>query len=145
MFHIKVILSIMECLNSIITYFSLSLVNHKKILLIDDNVSITEMMSKYLTVKNYDCVVCNDGRNGLTLIEQEKFDNILLDLAMPNFTGIDVIDHLCKSGMIKERKIILFTASSVTDDTIESLIKKGVHSCIKKPVQLKTLLQILGD
>ncbi|MDE1770437.1 MAG: response regulator [Thaumarchaeota archaeon] len=119
--------------------------NNKKILLIDDNVSITDMISKYLTFKNYDCTTCNDGRNGLTLIEQGKFDIILLDLAMPDFTGIDIIDHLYKSGKIKEQKIILFTASSVTDAAIEDLIQKGAHSCIKKPVHLQTLVQILGD
>jgi DNA-binding response OmpR family regulator len=60
-----------------------------KILLIDDNESITEMMAKYVAGKGHDCTVANDGRNGLTLIEQEKFDIILLDLAMPEFTGVD--------------------------------------------------------
>ncbi|MGI0059935.1 MAG: response regulator, partial [Nitrosotalea sp.] len=69
-----------------------------RVLLIDDNESITEMMAKYLTGKGYECTVSNDGRNGLTLIEQEKFNVILLDLAMPEFTGVDVIDHLHKNG-----------------------------------------------
>lgn len=121
----------------------LFLVNNKKILLIDDNVSITDMMSKYLTFKHFDCTTCNDGRNGLTLIEQGKFDIILLDLAMPDFSGIDVIDHLYKNGKINDLKIILFTASSINDAQIEDLLKKGAHSCIKKPVQLQTLVQIL--
>ncbi|MHB8546358.1 MAG: response regulator [Nitrosotalea sp.] len=115
-----------------------------KILLIDDNESITEMMLKYLTGKGHDCTVSNDGRNGLTLIEQRKFDVILLDLAMPDFTGIDVIDNLHKSEKIKEQKIILFTASSVTDDEIQKLIKKGAHSCLKKPVKLDVLLKTIG-
>ncbi|MGC1426757.1 MAG: response regulator [Nitrosotalea sp.] len=115
-----------------------------KILLIDDNESITEMMSKYLTGKGYDCTVSNDGRNGLTLMEQGKFDVVLLDLAMPDFTGIEVIDHLYKNGKISEHKIILFTASSITDDEIEKLIKKGAHSCLKKPVKLDVLLKTIG-
>ena len=115
-----------------------------KVLLIDDNESITEMMSKYLTGKGHECTVANDGRNGLTLIGQEKFDTILLDLAMPEFTGVDVIDHLYKSGKISEQKIILFTASSVTDEEIQKLIKKGAHSCLKKPVRLEVLLKTIG-
>ena len=114
------------------------------ILLIDDNESITEMMSKYLTGKGHKCTVVNDGRNGLTLIEQKKFDVVLLDLAMPEFTGIDVIDHLYKSGKINEQKIILFTASSVTDEEIQKLIKKGAQSCLKKPVKLEVLLKTIG-
>ncbi|HEX5457999.1 MAG TPA: response regulator [Candidatus Nitrosotalea sp.] len=115
-----------------------------KILLIDDNETITEMMSKYLTAKGHQCSVSNDGRTGLTLISEKKFDVVLLDLAMPDFTGIDVIESLHKSGKIKENKIILFTASSVTDSEIEALIKKGAHSCLKKPVKLAVLLQVLG-
>ncbi len=115
-----------------------------KILLIDDNDSITEMLSKYLRIKGHECIVSNDGRNGLTLIEQEKFHAVLLDLAMPDFTGIEVIEHLHKSGKMKNNKIILFTASSITDEQIQDLIKKGAHSCIKKPVRLEVLLKSIG-
>lgn len=115
-----------------------------KILIIDDNHDITTMMHKYLTLKGHDCTVSNDGRNGLTLIEQQNFDAILLDLAMPEFTGIDVVDSLHRSGKIKERKIILFTASSVKDDDITNLMKKGVHSCLKKPVKLDLLMKAIG-
>jgi two-component system, OmpR family, response regulator len=115
-----------------------------KILLIDDNESITEMLSKYLTTKGHQCAVSNDGRNGLTLILEKKFDVVLLDLAMPEFTGEDVVDHLQKNGKINDQKIILFTASSIQDEEIDDLIRKGVHSCIKKPVKLDALLNAMG-
>lgn len=115
-----------------------------RVLLVDDNESITEMMSKYLTLKGHECVVANDGRNGLALILGQKFDVVLLDLAMPEYTGIDVIENLYKSGKIKEVKIILFTASSIRDEDIEILLKKGAHSCIKKPVKLNVLLNAIG-
>jgi|SRR5579864_278137 len=115
-----------------------------KILLIDDNETITEMMSRYLSAKGHQCSVANDGRTGLVLITEKKFDVVLLDLAMPDFTGVDVIDSLYKSGKIKENKIILFTASSITDGEIDVLIKKGAHSCLKKPVKLAVLLQVIG-
>ena len=115
-----------------------------KILLIDDNETITEMMSKYLSVKGHQCFVANDGRTGLTLITEKKFDVVLLDLAMPEFTGVDVVENLQKSGKIKENKIILFTASSITDAEIDVLIKKGAYSCLKKPVKLAVLLQVIG-
>jgi CheY-like chemotaxis protein len=115
-----------------------------KVLLIDDNETITEMMSKYLTAKGHQCSVANDGRSGLVLVTERKFDVVLLDLAMPEFTGIDVIEDLNKSGKIKDNKIILFTASSITDGEIDNLIKKGAHSCLKKPVKLAVLLQVIG-
>jgi len=116
-----------------------------KILLVDDNQSITEMLSKYLMAKGHDCVVSNDGRNGLTLMEHAKFDVVLLDLTMPEFTGIDVIEHLFSDGKIKENKIIIFTASSIPDNEIDDLIKKGVYACIRKPITLDVLLQTLSQ
>ena len=115
-----------------------------KILLVDDNQSITTMMSRYLTIKGHDCTVSNDGRNGLSLIENLKFDVVLLDIAMPEFSGFDLIDALEKKGKLKEQKIIFFTASSVKNEQIEEYLKKGVHSCIRKPVQLETLLKAIS-
>lgn len=114
-----------------------------KILLIDDNQEITRPLSKFLTMKGHDCTVLNDGRNGLTLIEGNKFDVVILDLAMPKFSGFDVIDALEKSGKIKEQRIIVFSALSLEDDRIRKLEKKGVYACIKKPIQLPPLLKMI--
>ena len=62
---------------------------------------------------------------------------------MPEFSGFDVINSLLKEGLLTKQKIIVFTASSVIDSEIEELVKKGVHSCIRKPVDLDFLLEKL--
>ncbi len=114
-----------------------------KILLTDDNVSITKMMSKYLTRKGHDVTVSNDGKNALSIMNGEKFDRVLLDLSMPEFSGYDVIDALEKDGTLKEKNIILFTASVAADEEINKLIDRGVKSCLRKPVDLELLLKTL--
>ena len=111
--------------------------------MIDDNVEITNMMSKFLRLNGHDCMVSNDGRNGLVLIENQKFDVVLLDIAMPEFTGYDVVEQLNKNGKLKENKIILFTASSVSNDKINEMINKGVYSCLRKPIGLDELLKTI--
>ena len=116
-----------------------------KILLIDDNQDITELLSNYLTIKGHECTVCNDGRNGTSLILEKHFDAVILDLAMPEYTGFDVIDDLEKAGKLKNQKIILFTASSVKNEDIEKILKKGIHSCLRKPVRLEVFLKTLGN
>ncbi len=115
-----------------------------QILLIDDNKEITNMMQKYLTLKGHECIISNDGRNGLALLEKQRFDVVLLDLAMPEFTGVDIVNDLYRTGRINDQKIILFTASSVKDEEIRGLVEKGVYSCIKKPVKLEVLLKAIG-
>jgi CheY-like chemotaxis protein len=46
---------------------------------------------------------------------------------------------------MNKQKIVLFTASSMTDTEIEQLLKKGVHSCIRKPVDIPVLLEKLVE
>jgi len=112
-----------------------------RVLIIDDNQDITEMLSRYLSVKKFDCVTTNDGLNGLNLIKKERYDTIFLDISMPNFGGVDVIAALEKENMLRDQKIVIFTASSITNEQLQALLEKdGVESCLKKPVQLSQLI-----
>ena len=116
-----------------------------KALLIDDNEQITEMLAQYLTLKGYDCTISNDGKNGLDQILSKNYDIILLDIAMPEFSGIDVIETLEKKGMLRELKIIVLTASSVTDEEMADLLERGVLVTMKKPVNLSRLLEVVRN
>ena len=116
-----------------------------KILVVDDNNTITEMLSKYLTVKGFDCVTTNDGRNGVNLMKKERYHTVFLDMSMPDFGGKDVIDALEKENLLKDQRIVIFTASSISNEEIDELIKKdGVESCLRKPVQLTELLAVIN-
>lgn len=119
--------------------------NVLKILLVDDNESIVNMLTKFLTIKGYDCTMCLDGRNALDFLSREKFDIILLDLAMPEFTGYDVISELEKNGKLKELNVIVLTASSITTSQSDDLLKRGVKSCLKKPVTAEMLLKVVSS
>ena len=114
-----------------------------KILGIDDNTDINEMLDTVLNGSGHEFIYVKSGNEGIRLIREKKFDIVLLDVAMPELSGFDVINSLLKEGLLTKQKIILFTASSVLDSDIEELIKKGVHSCIRKPVDLDFLLEKL--
>jgi len=116
-----------------------------KILAIDDNKSITSMLEQMLDLEDHKVVVANDGRNGLTLIENDNFGAIILDLSMPEFSGLDVIDSLEKSGKINQVKIIVMTASIISDDELDGLKKRGVYACLKKPVEPDVLISLLQN
>jgi len=116
-----------------------------KILIVDDNKEITEMLSRYLDVKGFDCVTTNDGLNGLNLIKKEKFHTVFLDMSMPDFGGEDIIDSLEKENLLKDQRIIIFTASSISNERIQELIKKdGIDTCLRKPVQLSELITTIN-
>ena len=111
------------------------------ILGIDDNEDILKLLNTVLTSKGHDFTQAVNGKDGLKLIEEQNFDAVLLDLAMPEFSGIDVIESLKKDNRIKDQKIILFTASSATDKEIDALLQyDGIKSCIRKPVDINVLI-----
>ena len=107
-----------------------------KILIIDDNQSITTMVSKYLVLKGNECTVANDGKQGLEMILQNKYDLIIMDISMPEFSGRNIIDYLEKNKILRENNIVLFTASAISADEIDDMINRGVKGALRKPVDL---------
>ncbi len=116
-----------------------------KLCIIDDNESITKMFSRLATMKGHEVTVANGGKNGLSILENQIFDATVLDLSMPEFSGIDVVDALNKSGKIKEQKIVILTASSEEDKVMNGLLEKGVRQCLKKPMPIHDILSILEN
>jgi len=111
-----------------------------EILIIDDNEQITKMLTTFLELKEHKCTVASDGQEGLEIIKENRHDVILLDLAMPEFDGYAVIKDLEENNMLKDRKIIVFTASTITDNELDGLVDRGVHSYILKPIDIDILL-----
>ena len=62
---------------------------------------------------------------------------------MSDFTGIDVIDSLDKHGTLKENKIVVLTATNITDEEIEELKRRGVHMALRKPIVTNNLLTVI--
>ena len=110
------------------------------VLIIDDNEQITKMISSFLDMSNHDCTVVNDGKEGLELIKTKQFDSIVLDLAMPEYDGYEILDTLQKEDPSQISKIIILTASSVSIETVRKFKELGVSSCLQKPVDIDQLL-----
>jgi len=75
-----------------------------KILGIDDNEDLLELCETYLNSVGHEFTGINNGREGLQAIKDKKFDVVLLDLSMPEFSGADVIDALVKEDITKKTK-----------------------------------------
>jgi len=110
-----------------------------KILAIDDEQDLLELLKVFLTSEGHEYVGVLSGQEGLKKIKDEKFDIVILDLAMPDFSGVDVIDALIKDGLMGKQKVVIFTASSATEKEFTPLLEKGVYSVIKKPLDFDNL------
>lgn len=113
-----------------------------KILVIDDSQEIAEVLKFWLENEGVTVDVITDGSIGLDMIRNRQFDLILLDVAMPDFTGLDVIDSLKNEGLLESKNIIIFTASS-DKNLFERLKNSGVKGILKKPSSLQELEKLL--
>ncbi len=107
-----------------------------KILGIDDNQDLLELCEVALSSEGYEYTAIDNGKEGLQAIKDKKFDLVLLDLSMPEFSGEDVIDALVKDGIMNKQKIVIFTAANPTKKEIDQFLEKGAHSVLKKPLDV---------
>jgi len=115
-----------------------------KVLIIDDQAEITTMLSKFFNSKGFQIVVTNDPWEGLKYIQQEHFDAILLDLTMPEFTGLQIIAALATDEILQDQNIFIFSAKFGHDNQIKNLLRRdGINGCLKKPMDLNEILKTI--
>lgn len=109
------------------------------ILIVDDDKTIRNILSKFLKNEGYSTTTAEDGLTALNLIETRQFDVILLDMVMPAINGLEVLITLRLNHAISELPIIII---SVTDDDakVAELLNHGANDYIHKPIEAKVLL-----
>ena len=108
---------------------------NEKILVVDDDTNICELLRLYLTKEGYQVTVANDGEEGLEKFNQVKPDMVLLDVMMPGMDGWQVLKAVRKSSNIP---IIMVTARDETFDKVLGL-ELGADDYITKPFDSKEM------
>jgi DNA-binding response OmpR family regulator len=112
-----------------------------RVLLIDDNKDIADMVRLCLeSQEDTTCEVISDGKEGLQSVREANFDVILLDLAIPDFSGFDIFKALADDGTINSNNILIFTASSVTDIEVQEMLSSGAKGVLRKPLSIDDLI-----
>lgn len=112
----------------------------KKVLIVDDTVSILEMLKDGLASEDYEVEIVNSSTKGLDMIKTDAYDIVLLDIQMPEMTGLEIISALKDSPVIRTTKIVLMTASDIPSEDLTNLMKIGVAAWVRKPINLQVLL-----
>jgi two-component system cell cycle response regulator len=111
----------------------------KRILVIDDLPENVFMLQDRLENEGYEVLTAYDGKTGIEKARNDLPDLILLDVMMPDITGIEVCQILVNDEQTKNIPIILVTAKSGAEDTKEGL-EAGAFDYIKKPFNKIELL-----
>ena len=110
-----------------------------KVLLLEDDVALSDLMNEHLLDKGFEVTLCTDGQEALEVLIEQKFDITLLDINTPILSGIEVLKIIRKEYKNNTPTIIL-TAYQDTKHLKESF-ENGVDDYIKKPFDLEELDQ----
>jgi len=110
-----------------------------KILIVDDNLDILNLVSFWLRAAGYKTVPAENGREGLDLASTEAPDAILLDVMMPDIDGYEVCQRLKANEETKDIPVLFVSAKTEIDDRIMGL-SSGGHDYICKPIEPQELL-----
>jgi len=107
-----------------------------KILVIDDEAEICDALKMFLTQKGYDVMATTSATEGIELVKTEKPKVILLDIRMPDMTGLEAIKKIRE---VDENVGIIMATAVVDEDIAKETIKLGASDYIIKPFDLDYL------
>jgi two-component system, OmpR family, phosphate regulon response regulator PhoB len=111
-----------------------------RILIIEDERQLTEVLSYNLQREGYEITVAHDGQEGLRKAQTTLPDLILLDLMLPVMSGLDVCRELRSGEHTKEIPIVILTAKAEETDQVVGF-SMGADDYVTKPFSIKVLLQ----
>ena len=117
---------------------------NKKILVVDDEKELLELVKLRLEPSGYSIITASDGLEGLEKAKTERPDLIILDLMLPKMNGYEVCRLLKFDIEYKKIPIILFTARASDEDQATG-IKSGADAYVVKPFNSKILLEKIKE
>lgn len=114
-----------------------------KVLVVDDDASLVKMLNIRLWAEGYETELAVNGTTAIALASEHHPDLILLDIAMPGVTGVDVIERLEGTDDGKEIPIIIMTAYPHMIEMVKD--HPAVKDCMIKPFDLPKLITRIKD
>ena len=120
----------------------------KRILIVEDNDLNLKLFRDLLTAHGYETLETKDGLEAIMLTRNERPNLVLMDIQLPEISGLDVTRRLKSDEAIRHIPIIAVTAFAMKDDE-EKILSAGCEAYISKPISilpfLNTIRKFLGE
>jgi len=117
---------------------------NQRILLIDDDVEIQDFITTFLGIEGYQVLLAANGATGLTAARRERPDLILLDISMPDISGVEVCQRL-RAGAETAATPIFILSARTDDRERERAAEAGASRFVDKPFQNDALLRWISE
>jgi len=108
-----------------------------RILVVDDEEVIREVIADFLTMEDYAVRTAADGREAIAELDRSRFDLVLSDLKMPNVGGLELLQEMQRRQL--PTKAVIMTGFGTIETAIEAM-KRGAHDYILKPFRVEEVV-----
>jgi|WetSurMetagenome_2_1015567.scaffolds.fasta_scaffold193646_2 DNA-binding NtrC family response regulator len=113
-----------------------------KIMVVDDEQGIRELLSEVLVDNGFDVTSARDGQESLQFLKNSKFDLLITDINMPNLNGIELLKRMKTAG--RKEKIVIMTGSPVDRSVVSGDVPQ-VYFQLIKPFKIKEFLRVVSS
>ena len=111
-----------------------------RVLVVDDDAFIRDLLKRYLTHQGYDALTAEDGDGAMELIASTPCDVAFIDMLLPGMDGLHLIDRIIEA--YPGTAVIIITGHPTLESALEAM-KRGVHDYLIKPFKLEHLESVL--
>jgi len=116
----------------------------KNMLIIEDDVVSRDLLRLVFEYDGFKCMEAENGAVGLTMLESQTFEIIILDNAMPVMTGLEFLDHLQHNSQKPDVPVIMITGL-LNPEIRENATKLGAYAIVEKPYDLGELRALVSQ
>ena len=113
-----------------------------KVLLVDDETEFVEALATRLETRGFRVVVADSGERAVEKVQEQPFDAILLDLAMPGMDGIDTLKRLRELN--PDSQVVLLTGRATVEKATQAM-RLGALDLLEKPVDIAVLVEKIEE
>ena len=113
----------------------------QRILVVDDEPQIREMLSMYLSSHGYEAATADDSQEALRAVEEDDIDVVILDIGLAEEDGLKLLEQLKASH--PELSVIMLTGMGFVEDLLQEAQQKGADGYVSKVLPLDELLMAI--
>jgi CheY-like chemotaxis protein len=117
---------------------------HRTVVIVEDEPDTAEMFAEMMRLSGYEVHKTYGGKTGIATIVQERPDAVILDLMMPDLSGLDVLRILRRDPDLKDIPVIVVSAKSLPED-IQTGLDTGASVYLTKPVSFLDIKSAVED
>lgn len=107
-----------------------------KILLVDDEVDILKSIGGVIQSMGYEVALAKDWKMALSFLNKDKFDLVILDVLMPEMSGIDVLTKIRENPKLKSQKVVFLSVIDPRPADGDRLDKLSPLGYLQKPIEI---------